>query len=93
MINVFVMRGTIPFSIHRSHIARPYYSLHGQYGSSLKIDFYWYMLCAHFPHDPLSVQGLQTDRYVETPLNLLGVDSHPSVVDLYLPGVDLLFPS
>ena len=93
MINVFVVRGAIPFSIHRSHIACPYYSLHGKYGSSLETDFYWYMLCAHFPHDPLSVQGLQTDRYVETPLNLLGVDSHPSVVDLYLPGVDLLFPS
>ena len=87
------MRGAIPFLIHRSHVACPYYSLHGKHNSSLEIDFYCYVLCAHFLHDPISVQGLQTDRYVETPLILLGVDSHPPIMDLSLLGVDLLLPS
>ena len=93
MINVFIVRGVIPFLIHRSYVACPYYSLHGRHSSSLKTDFYWNVLCAHFSHDPLSVQGLQTDPYVETPMILLGVDSHPPIVDLSLPGVDLLLPS
>ena len=93
MVNIFVVRGVIPFLIHRSPVAFPYYSLHGKHDSSLKTDFYWYVLCAHFPHDPLSVQGLQTNHYVEIPLILLGIDPHPPIVDLSLPSVDLLLPS
>ena len=92
-MNVFAMRGAIPSSIHRFHVACLYYSLHGKHGSSLEIDFYWYELCAHFPHDLLSVQGSYKDCYVETLLIQLGVESYPLGVDLSLPGVDLLLPS
>ena len=40
-----------------------------------------------------SVEGLQTDCYVETPLILLGVNWHAPGVDPSLFGVDLILPS
>ena len=71
---VFVVRGAILSLIHQFHVACPYHSLHGKHGFSLETGFYWYELCAHFPHDLPSIEGLQTDCYVETPLILLGVN-------------------
>ena len=73
-MDVFTMRGAILSSTHQFHAAYPYHSLHGKHGFSLVIDFYWYELCAYFPHDLPSAEGLQTDCYVETPLILLGVN-------------------
>ena len=73
-MNVFAVRGAILSSIHQFHVACLYHSLHRTHGSSLETGFYWYELCAHFPHDLPFVKGLQTDCYVETPLILHGVN-------------------
>ena len=73
-MNVFTVRNAIVSSVHQFHIACPYHSLHGKHDFSLETGFYWYELCVHFPHDLPSVEGLQTDCYVETPLILLGVN-------------------
>ena len=73
-MDVFAIRGAILSSVHQFHAACPYHSLHGKHGFSLETSFYWYELCAHFPHDLLSIEGLQTDCYVKTPLILLDVN-------------------
>ena len=73
-MNVFTVCDAILSSVHQFHVACPNHSLHGKRGFSLEIDFYCYGLCAHFPHDLPSVEGLQTDCYVKTPLILLGVN-------------------
>ena len=73
-MNVFAVRGTILSSVHQFHIACLYHSLYGKHGPSFKTGFYWYELCAHFPHNLLYVEGLQTDCYAETLLILLGVN-------------------
>ena len=73
-MNVFIVRDVILSLVHQSHVACLYHSLHGKHGFSLETSFYWYELCAHFPHDLLSIEGLQTDCYVKTPLILLDVN-------------------
>ena len=73
-MNVFAVRNAILSSIHQFHVACLYHILHGKHGSSLETSFYWYVLCAHFPHDLPSVEGLQTNCYVENHLILLGVN-------------------
>ena len=73
-MNVFVVRDVILSSVHQFHIACLYHSLHGKHGFSFETGFYWYKLCAHFPHGLPFVEGLQTDCYVKTPLILLGVN-------------------
>ena len=73
-MNVFAVRGAILSSLHQFHVTCLYHYLHGIHDSSLRTGFYWYELCAHFPHDLPSVEGLQTNCYVETPLILLGVN-------------------
>ena len=73
-MDVFAVRGVILSSVHQFHVACPYHSLHGKRGFSLETNFYWYELCAHFPHDLPLVEGSQTDCHIETPLILLGVN-------------------
>ena len=92
-MNVFAEHVAIPSLTHRFHVACLCHFLHEKHGSSLKIDFYWYELCAHFPHGLLSVQGSCVDCHAENPLILLDVDQHLPGVVLLLPGVDLPPPS
>ena len=92
-MGVFVVRGAILSLVHQFHVACPYHSLHGKRNFSLEIDFYQYELCAHFPHNLPSIEGLQTGCYVETPLILLGVNQHPLGVDPSPLGVVLILPS
>ena len=66
-MSAFAVRSAIPSSTHQFHVACPFHSLHGKYGSSLKTDFYWYVLCAHSPCDLPSIEGLQKNCYVENP--------------------------
>ena len=73
-MNVFAVCGAILSSIHQFHIACLYHSLHGKHDPSLETGFYWYKLCAHFPHDLPYVEGLHTDCYVETFLILFGIN-------------------
>ena len=67
-MSTFAVRGTIPSSAHQFHVACLFHSLHGRHGSFLVTDFCWYALYAHYPYDLLSVEGLQTNCYVENPL-------------------------
>ena len=73
-MDVFAVSGVILSSVHQFHDTCLHHSLHGKHGFSLETSFYWYELCAHFPHDLLFVEGLQTDCYVESPLILVGVN-------------------
>ena len=92
-MDVFAMRGAILSSVHQFHVACLYHSLHEKHSPSLEIGFYWYELCAHFPHDLPYVEALQMDCCAETPLILLGVNLHPPGVVLLPFGVDLILPS
>ena len=92
-VNVFAEHDVTLSSTHRFHVACPCHSLHVKRDSSLEIDFYWYELCAHFPHGPLSIRGPCVDCHAGNPLILLDVDQHLSGVLLLLLGVDLPPPS
>ena len=73
-MNVFAEHDAIPFSARRFHVACLCHSLHGKHGFSLKIDFYWYELCAHFLHGLFFVQDSYADCYAENPVILLDAD-------------------
>ena len=88
-MNVFAEHDATPSSTRRFHIACLCHSLRGKHDSSLEINFYWYELCAHFPHGPISIRGSCADCHAGNPLTLLDVDQHVPGVVLLLPGVDL----
>ena len=92
-MDVFAIRGAILSLVHQFQVACLYHSLHEKHNPSLEIGFYWYELCAHFPHDLPYVEALQMDCYAETPLILLGVNLHPPGVVLLPFDVDLILPS
>ena len=64
-MSVLAVHGAILSSVHQFHVACPYHSLHGKHDSSLETGFYWYVLCARYPHDLPFVEGLQKNCYVE----------------------------
>ena len=73
-MNAFTVRGVTPSLAHQFYVACLFHSLHRRRGSSLVIDFCWYALYAHYPHDLPSVEGLQKNCYVENTPILPNVD-------------------